>query len=609
MGREDRTDQWDPKNRDPFIFKPADDFFNSLSDPKSNTQQPPGVKYNAKDQTIGAIPTSTPSAGSSGTPLPLHHPELESPLKIPETPGRRDAIIWETKENGLQYQDEATVLSVERPRTAKCLGFGEQGGKALFETYMNYFNFDNMQYTNVYNEGPENDAEPLYHSEPYWIEVNAHPGYMSQVATFMDNYSQVCVDLGKVDASRTRIATRFDSFQSIFIAGDDIGDIIQKYTSIIGRAWLRPRFVLGNHQGCYGYDNRDKVLDVARKYRESQIPLDGLHVDVDIQRGYRTFTIDTASNKFPDPKSMFDELRRNGVKCSTNITPVVRASEDPNYSTLNEGWNGSDNYFVRNKRAIDPSAPTALLQRYLQYGRGDRYFNDPNTQRPEYGDSNNFNDNFDSGWPFHGGVGYGGDKGAPGFYPNLNRKEVRIWWGTQYKYLLDMGLEFVWQDMTSPRMAQQYGDMKSWPFRLLLDSDGWPQDPLSKSQKKAIEIWSLYSYNLHKAKFKGLHKQEARKGKRNFIIGRGSFAGAERYAGLWTGDNSSTWSFLNISVAQVLALGLAGVSIAVADVGGFEPESQPVRDFADSELLIRWYCAYSLLPWFRYVNYPADLLL
>lgn len=131
-------------------------------------------------------------------------------------------------------------------------------------------------------------------------------------------------------------------------------------------------------------------------------------------------------------------------------------------------------------------------------------------------------------------------------------------------------------------------------------------------KKKAIEIWSLYSYNLHNATFRGLNqiwenedgttneKLLWRKNRRNFVIGRGSFAGMHRYAGLWTGDNASTWDFLSISVAQVLALGLSGVTISGADVGGFE-FTEAEKNYANPELLIRWYCAYSLLPWFRYV--------
>lgn len=150
--------------------------------------------------------------------------------------------------------------------------------------------------------------------------------------------------------------------------------------------------------------------------------------------------------------------------------------------------------------------------------------------------------------------------------------------------------------------------MHSLPFRLLLDSDGWSGDPKAATKKKAVEIWHLYSYNLHKATYHGLNtlsqrsdKLRWRRNRRNFIIGRGSFVGMHRYAGLWTGDNASTWQFLQISVAQVLAIGLSGITVSGADVGGFDFMSESTKAWADPELLIRWYCAYSLLSWFRCV--------
>lgn len=49
-----------------------------------------------------------------------------------------------------------------------------------------------------------------------------------------------------------------------------------------------------------------------------------------------------------------------------------------------------------------------------------------------------------------------------GFYPDLNRSEVRDWWGKQYKYLFEQGLEFVWQDMTTPAIHDSYGEMKGY---------------------------------------------------------------------------------------------------------------------------------------------------
>jgi alpha-glucosidase (family GH31 glycosyl hydrolase) len=113
----------------------------------------------------------------------------------------------------------------------------------------------------------------------------------------------------------------------------------------------------------------------------------------------------------------------------------------------------------------------------------------------------------------------------------------------------------------------------------------------------AIAVWALYSHNLHNATFGGLNDVFSRQGKRNFVISRGGFSGLHRYAGLWTGDNASTWDFLRVAVVQVLSLGISGHCIVGADVGGFMPTKQ--ERYTDPELLIRWYCACAMLPWFR----------
>ncbi|KAM5354780.1 hypothetical protein ACJ41O_001426 [Fusarium nematophilum] len=515
--------------------------------------------------------------------------------------GAQAAIIWKTKPRGLQYQGHATILAVEKSVTADYMGFGEQGGKDLFKkkTYMNYFNFDNMRYQNVYGQGPLDDREPLYHSEPFWIEVDSHPGYRSQIATFIDNYSHICVDVGVQDQNAIRVATRFNSFHCMVVAADNMSELVQTYTSMVGKPRLKPRYVLGHHQGCYGYDNQQMVIDAVDEYRRVGIPIDGMHIDVDMQDDYRTFTIDKREGHFPNPEAMFKSLREMGVKCSTNITPYINSIPKAEYSTLNEGL--EKGYFIADKRDIDPSAPEAWQQRYQGWEVGNQIFKAPINEKPPYFEPDNYDfaEAFNKEKPFHGGVFYGWGNGHPGHYPNLNNKDVRKWWGKQYQYLFECGLDFVWQDMTSPCIAEHL------PFRLMLDSDGWSGDPHGEKQRKAIEIWSLYSYNLHKATFHGLeHIHEIspqlkwRENRRNFIIGRGSFVGSHRYAGLWTGDNASTWDFLNISVAQVLALGMSGITISGQDVGGFEFKEDE-KDFANPELLIRWYCAYSLLPWFR----------
>jgi alpha-glucosidase len=510
-------------------------------------------------------------------------------------------IVWQTADTPIYYtpngnNDYAIIQAVRKPANAKYVGFGEQGGQSLSKNtaQVNYFNFDNMRYRQVYDRGPLDPREPLYHSEPFFYEFHGVPEHDSVNGVFIDNTGQVLVDIGYINSSRYMIGTRFGDLDFYFFIGHNPANILDSYTEIVGRPRLKPRYCLGYQQGCYGYERQDIVEWAVRKHREYQIPLDGMHVDVDIQKNYQTFTIDT--NKFPDPYKMFHDLKDQGVKCSTNITPVI-SRLDPNYSTYAEGK--EKGYFVMDKR-YDPGNPDSKI--YQLYGSGH-----------EFSPNNGYVEGFNSGEPYIGGVYYGNDSygnelGASGHYADLGREEVREWWGTQYKYLYSMGLEMVWQDMTTPAIRDYRGDMKGFPFRLLVTDDS-----ISGSAPKftpAIKVWNLYSYNLHKATYQGLNRLHElndpkypnlseRRNKRNFIIGRGSFSGVHRYAGLWNGDNSSDWDFLQMNVSQVLSLGLCGLAINGQDIGGFEASVVDEGKWASPELLIRWTAAGAFLPWFR----------
>ncbi len=332
-----------------------------------------------------------------------------------------------------------------------------------------------MTYNSVYNQGgPLASREPLYHSEPFWVETNRNPGYQSQVATFVDNYSQICIDLGKTAENELRIATRFDPADYYVIAAEDLSQIVQHYTAIVGRSWLKPRYALGYGQGAYGYDNHEKVVDSVSGYRKADFPLDTMHIDVDLQQDYRTFTVDTREGKFPRPQEMFSTLRQDGVKCCTNITPFINGRKSSDYQTLNEMLERK--FFVADERYLERGDNSGHNQRYLSYEDGDRVISDPNVDRPGFDDRYVFTAHFNQSTlekpiPYHGGISYGKDLGRSGYYPDLNRKLVRDWWGDQYALLIQLGLEFVWQDMTSPSIAKEYGDMKSWVNRFIESGD------------------------------------------------------------------------------------------------------------------------------------------
>jgi alpha-glucosidase len=497
-------------------------------------------------------------------------------------------------ENG--FDGEYNIIqSMNKPGTAKYIGFGEHGGIQLSKNtaQLTYFNFDNMRYSQVYNNGPLDEREPLYHSDPFFMEFYGVPGKKSVYGIFIDNPSEICMDIRYLNSSRYMFGSRFGEMDYYFFLGKDCTEIIDAFTSIVGKSRLKPRYALGYHQGCYGYDNREKVDNCAEKYRDCKIPLDGIHIDVDMQKDYKTFTIDTS--KFPDPKGMFSNLRNRGIKCSTNITPIISnenpydagdPDKNPTYNTYFDGVNKG--YFVTDERY---DAGSADARKYYCYVGGSECPLDYKGL------------DFNSGAPYIGEVNYGDNWGTTGHYPDFGRKEVRIWWGEQYKYLFNMGLEMIWQDMTTPCIAQWRGDMKSFPARLLVTNDfvrAFEQDGDGTSQYPKtpfIKMWNFYAYNLHKATYYGLNYLPGRENTRNFIIGRGCFTGAHRFAGLWTGDNCSSWDFLKINISQVLALGLTGQALAGQDIGGFEQEND--EQWADPELLIRWTVMGAFLPWFR----------
>lgn len=507
--------------------------------------------------------------------------------------GEKKYVVFHAPEDSLRFKpaggfdDYHIALTARKQCTAKYVGFGEQGGKALVKnnTRVTYFNYDNMRYRQVYGRGPLEEREPLYHSDPFFMEVNGQPELDSVYGIYIDNPSEVVLDMGYYRSDSYRFGIRYGVLDCYFFTGRNCGDVIERFCDLCGNPRIIPRYALGYHQGCYGYEKREDLHEVVRKYRECGIPLDGLHVDVDIQKDYKTFTIN--EDKFNDPKDMFAQLRKQGVKCSTNITPIISNRNAAGYSTYQEGIESG--YFVADER-LEADNPDGKI--YYKYGEGTEYeqpFLDPE-------------ENYNTGKPFIGEVYYGSvgpvELGTTGHYPDLNRREVRDWWGKQYAYLFEQGLEMVWQDMTTPCLRETRGDMLSFPSRLLVDND-FVKDPSGGYDKTPVmRIWNLYSYNLHKATYHGLNNLECRKNKRNFIVGRGCFTGMQRFAALWTGDNSSSWDFLRINISQVLALGLTGQALAGQDIGGFECDHDG-EQWADPELLIRWTAMGAFLPWFR----------
>jgi len=163
-------------------------------------------------------------------------------------------------------------------------------------------------------------------------------------------------------------------------------------------------------------------------------------------------------------------------------------------------------------------------------------------------------------------------------FPDFSRAAVRAWWGDAQSALVNVGVRGIWNDMNEP--ASFTG--KTLSELAQFNGDGHPGTHL--------EYHNQYGTLMARASFEGLRR--LRPDARPFVVTRAAYTGVQRYASVWTGDNSSSWQHLRISLPMVLSLGLTGEPFAGSDIGGF-------TGTPGGELYARWLQSAALVPFFR----------
>ncbi|MDN5216733.1 glycoside hydrolase family 31 protein [Fulvivirgaceae bacterium BMA12] len=163
-------------------------------------------------------------------------------------------------------------------------------------------------------------------------------------------------------------------------------------------------------------------------------------------------------------------------------------------------------------------------------------------------------------------------------FPDFTNPEVRTWWSGLFEGLVNEGVVGVWNDMNEPAVFEE----GTFPFHVRHDYDGHPC-----SHRKAHNV---YGMQMAKATYMG--QKKFLDNKRPFNITRSAYAGVQRYACVWTGDNVATWEHLKIANRQCQRLSVSGISFAGSDVGGFIESS-------DGELYTRWIQMATFHPFFR----------
>jgi alpha-glucosidase len=154
-------------------------------------------------------------------------------------------------------------------------------------------------------------------------------------------------------------------------------------------------------------------------------------------------------------------------------------------------------------------------------------------------------------------------------FPDFTSPAVREWWGSLHAGLLDAGVAGVWCDMNEPALFVP--QQSTMPEDVVHPGGGHP--------RLHAEVHNAYGSLMAPAAREGLER--LRPDARPFVISRAGCTGLQRHALHWTGDNSSWWEHLWMSMPQLQNLGLSGIAWAGVDVGGFTGD-------CTGELLARW---------------------
>ena len=160
--------------------------------------------------------------------------------------------------------------------------------------------------------------------------------------------------------------------------------------------------------------------------------------------------------------------------------------------------------------------------------------------------------------------------------------EARKWWEKQFvkNELFGTSNLHLWNDMNEPSVF-------NGPETTM------PKDNLHHDNWEHRDVHNLYGLTFHEATYKGLVDRHGKgKEQRPLVLTRSFFAGSQRSAAMWTGDNQATWSHLAQAFPMILNQGISGMPFAGADVGGFF--GNPSK-----ELFTRWYQSGAFYPFFR----------
>jgi alpha-glucosidase len=243
-----------------------------------------------------------------------------------------------------------------------------------------------------------------WNSDAYWWQESTDPLYKA-IPFFLGLKEGRCWGLYLDSTYRTHFGFQRERRDAItmhnegpeldyyLMVGPQPAQVMQRYTALVGRPQLPPKWALGYQQSRGSYLPDSKVREVAARLRSERIPCDVIYLDGDYKDKAHPFSVD--SKTFPDLPGLLAHLRSLQLRTVMSLDPyLAKNPSDPKYrEAVQKG------YFVKNREGS------------VYYGKV---------------------------WP--GEVAWA----------DFAQSRVRHWWGELHRPFLKAGVAGIWDDMNEP---------------------------------------------------------------------------------------------------------------------------------------------------------------
>ena len=304
------------------------------------------------------------------------------PLRLSFYDHRGRLICEEDKGFGVAWQGGEVTSYHSLLPDERFIGLGEKTGP-LDKRGMAFTNWNTDDFAY------EANADPLYVSIPFFIGLHDSLCY----GLFLDNTYRSDFNFGASNDRFYSFSAAGGDMNYYVISSKDIPGILKNYSLLTGTMPMPAKWALGYQQCRWSYYPDSRVLEVAKTFREKNIPADVIYLDIDYMDQYKIFTWNR--NRFSHPKNMIDSLKAMDFHTAVIIDPGIKVEKG--YRQYDEG---------------------VAKDLFLKYPDGSLYTGQV--------------------WP------------GWCHFPDFTDPRVRKTWGSWFEAYVNLGIEGFWNDMNEP---------------------------------------------------------------------------------------------------------------------------------------------------------------